>query len=201
MIIIQPYNRDWPAQFISARQRLREILGHLAVGIEHIGSTAVPGLGAKDVIDIQVSVKSLTPGILDALNASGWRARLGDPDIFDGMASESPELTKYYAREPKGDSQRIHVHIREVGRFNHRFALLFRDFLRADENARAQYQTFKRQAALAYPNDINGYLALKAPVFNLLYRMAETWAAMTHWDESRYTGFVSDSVSRDEPPS
>lgn len=190
MIKIQPYNPEWPIQFLSARDALQEILTGLAIGIEHIGSTAVPGLGAKDVIDIQVTVSSLEQAILDALNNRGWSARSDYFDLFDGLDTGSPELTKYYAREPKG-SRRVHVHIRVAGRFNHRFALLFRDYLRSNENARRQYLIFKQQAALAYPKDIDGYLALKTPVFNLLYGLANSWAQSVRWDETQYLSYKS----------
>lgn len=187
MITIHPYNPEWPEQYLSARDTLLRILGDLAIGIEHVGSTAVPGLGAKDVIDIQVSVKTLDPSIIDVLNAQGWRARSDYHDVFDGIDSDSADLAKYYVREPKG-KRRIHVHIRKIGQFNHRFALLFRDFLRSDMNACTQYHELKRQAAIAYPDDRDGYLALKGPVFNILYHMAESWAKENRWDPSRYTG-------------
>jgi GrpB-like predicted nucleotidyltransferase (UPF0157 family) len=186
MITIHPYNPEWPAQYLSASDVLHSILGDMALGIEHVGSTAVPDLGAKDVIDIQVTVRALDPQILEVLNSKGWPARSDYQDVFDGMAPGSPDLAKYYAREPKG-SRRVHVHIREVGQFNHRFALLFRDFLRADVNACNQYHELKRQAAIAYPNDIDGYLALKGPVFNLLYHMAASWVKESQWDYSQYT--------------
>ena len=186
MITIHLYNPDWPAQYLAARDALQGVLNDMAICIEHVGSTAVPGLGAKDVIDIQVSVRVLDPSILEVLIAQGWPARSDYHDVFDGIDPDSPDLAKYYAREPKG-SRRIHVHIRKVGQFNNRFALLFRDFLRSDANACSQYHELKRQAAIAYPNDIDGYLALKGPVFNLLYHMAESWAKENRWDVSRYT--------------
>jgi len=187
MITIHPYDPDWPRQYLAARDSLHGVLGDVAIGIEHVGSTAVPGLGAKDVIDIQVSVSALDPSILEALNAQGWPARSDYHDVFDGVDPDSADLAKYYAREPEG-SRRIHVHIRKTGQFNHRFALLFRDFLRSDANACSQYHELKRQAAIAYPNDIDGYLALKGPLFNLLYHMAESWAKERRWDPSQYGG-------------
>ena len=63
MIIINDYNPAWPREFEAIRSSLLKILGSLAVRIDHIGSTSVPGLGAKDVIDIQVTVRELTPEI------------------------------------------------------------------------------------------------------------------------------------------
>lgn len=177
---IVPCNPDWPGQFATVAAGIRHALGEHALAVEHIGSTAVPGLGAKDVIDVQVSVARLDPLLLSLLDHHGFRARGDSCDLFDGIPAGSPELAKYYAREPAGQ-RRVHIHIREAGRFNHRFALLFRDFLRADEYARGQYLECKIQASKVYPHDIDGYLSLKGPVFHLLYRLADRWAKKTGW--------------------
>jgi len=198
MISIRPYDGRWPSEFEAARRDLRAALGAAALAVEHIGSTAVPGLGARDIVDIQVSVAELDPGLVGTLDAHGWRARSGDRDVFHGIPPGSPELAKLYAREPEG-RRRIHVHVRQAGRFNHRFALLFRDFLRADDNACEQYEALKRQAAAAHPDDVDGYLAIKTPVFNLLYQMAEEWARSNPWDESRYLGGVGRRPGRGDP--
>ena len=114
MIEICSPNSDWPKQFAAAAAALRAILGDDALAIEHIGSTAVPGLGAKDVIDIQVSVRALDPAILETLNNQGYPARTDYRDVFAGIPAESPELSKYFAREPAGE-RRLHIHIRECG--------------------------------------------------------------------------------------
>jgi len=79
MITIVPYNPAWPAEFRAIAAGLRQALGELALRIDHIGSTAVPGLRAKDIVDIQITVRSLDPEIERRLAAPGYRRRMGRP--------------------------------------------------------------------------------------------------------------------------
>ncbi len=72
MIVINTYNPAWPVEFEVVRRSLLETLGLLALRIDHIGSTAVPGLGAKDVIDVQITVALLTPEVKQSLIAAGY---------------------------------------------------------------------------------------------------------------------------------
>jgi GrpB-like predicted nucleotidyltransferase (UPF0157 family) len=83
-------------------------------------------------------------------------------------------------REPAGE-RRVHLHLREHGRFNQRYALLFRDYLRAAPPARAAYERLKYRAAALFPEDIDGYLALKDPALRLVYEAAALWAAQVGW--------------------
>lgn len=72
MIVINDYNPTWPKEFEVLRLALLEILGSLALRIDHIGSTSVPGLEAKDIIDIQVTVRELTPEVKQRLINAGY---------------------------------------------------------------------------------------------------------------------------------
>jgi len=83
-------------------------------------------------------------------------------------------------RKPEG-SRRAHIHIRERGRFNQRYALLFRDYLRASEEVRAAYEVLKRRAAQLFPDDIDGYLSVKDPVLHIVYAAASLWADKVGW--------------------
>jgi GrpB-like predicted nucleotidyltransferase (UPF0157 family) len=154
------------------------------VRIDHIGSTAVPGLGAKDVIDVQVTVADLDRAggaVAIPLRAAGFRR--GDAfvhDEFPAMATADPGLCKLYLREPEG-ARRTHVHVRELGRFNQRYALLFRDYLRSSAAVRAEYEAVKRRAAQLFPESIDGYLFLKDPVVHIIYEAATLWATMVGW--------------------
>ena len=71
-ITIRAYNPLWPQEFEAIRSSLQEILGGLALRIDHIGSTSVPGLGAKDVIDIQITVQALTSEVRQRLVGAGY---------------------------------------------------------------------------------------------------------------------------------
>ncbi|MFN8486616.1 MAG: GrpB family protein [Caldilineaceae bacterium] len=73
MIRISPYNPKWPEEFERIKASLHAILGDLALRIDHIGSTSVPGLGAKDVIDIQITVKALDEQIRRELSQAGYQ--------------------------------------------------------------------------------------------------------------------------------
>ena len=77
-IIIDAYNSLWPQEFETIRQSLQKILGGLALRIDHIGSTSVPGLGAKDVIDVQITVQALTPEVRERLVEAGYEHREAD---------------------------------------------------------------------------------------------------------------------------
>lgn len=167
---------------------LRKVLGHHAMRIDHIGSTSVPGLSAKDVIDIQITVKSLSGmhDFEDRMAGSAYRKR-GDfhYDSFCGKAGESLEnLEKKYFREPEGQ-RRQHVHVREAGKFNQRFALLFRDYLRSHETVRRGYALVKIRLAEIFPESIDGYLYIKDPFMDVIYAGAEEWAKNISWEEDQ----------------
>src|SRR5262245_34823542 len=133
---IMDYQPAWPAEFEAIAARLRAALGPLAVQIDHIGSTAVPGLPAKDVIDVQITVAALDEATARELTAAmgsiGYR--LPEGEMRDhrppGAAGPEADWTKLYFRAPEGQ-RRTHTHVRALGRPNQRYPLLFRDYLRA----------------------------------------------------------------------
>ena len=181
--MITAYRPQWVDEFARIATRIRGLVGRAAIRIDHIGSTAVPGLGAKDVIDVQITVSDLdrADGLTAPLRAAGFRqGATFEYDVFRRMPQTDPELRKLYMREPEGE-RRTHIHIRERGRFNQRYALLFRDYLRASEDARAEYEIVKRRAAQLFPNSIDGYLLLKEPVLHILYEAASLWAEKVGW--------------------
>ncbi|MEM9465019.1 MAG: GrpB family protein [Actinomycetota bacterium] len=183
MALIEIVDPDptWPEQFAVVRAALTAALGEDALRIDHIGSTAVAGLPAKDVIDVQITVAALDPILLDRLEAAGYTARRDITDDLLTGCEEPAELAKLYAREAPGD-RRTNIHIRAAGRRNQRYALLFRDHLRADTVVRDAYGDVKRHLAALYPDDAEGYYDIKDPVMDIIYRGAEAWAAATGWD-------------------
>jgi GrpB-like predicted nucleotidyltransferase (UPF0157 family) len=182
-VVVEDYRTHWAAEFTCLARRIRALVGPAAIRIDHIGSTAVPGLGAKDVIDLQITVGDLdrVDAATSPLRAAGFRqeAEFGY-DVFTGKGATDLELRKVFLREPEGE-RRAHIHVREIGRFNQRYALLFRDYLRAAEDARAAYGQLKREAARIYPDSIDGYLLLKDPVFHIVYAAASLWADKVGW--------------------
>ena len=182
-LVVTAYQAQWVDDFRQIATRIRNLVGQTATRIDHIGSTAVPALAAKDVIDIQISVPDLddATGVTNPLSASGFRQRGAfQYDVFHTKPERDPELRKLFMREPEGE-RRAHIHIREFGRFNQRFALLFRDYLRASGNVRVEYEILKRRAAQLFPESIDGYLSLKDPVEHIIYGAAALWAETVNW--------------------
>ena len=185
-IEIVDHRPAWWAEYSGIAQRLRDVSGANVVRIDHIGSTSVEGLAAKDVIDIQVTVKDLSNAEhVKAFESQGFRlkARINS-DALVGLEETSPELRKQYFREPEGE-RRTHIHVRELGRLNQRYALLFRDYLRADPNVRRSYEIIKRRLSEIFRTDIDGYLSIKDPAMDIIYRGAEQWAHVHGWQPSQ----------------
>jgi GrpB-like predicted nucleotidyltransferase (UPF0157 family) len=181
MIEIIPYQERWSAEFQAIATLLREALGQLALRIDHIGSTSVPGLAAKDIIDLQVTVAALDEQVTQAMIEPGYRKPEGiwrdhQTPRFSGPQTEWEKL---YFIEPAGQ-QRTNVHVRVQGRANQRYALLFRDYLRAHPATADAYAELKRRLA-AHLADSQIYPYVKDPAVDLIYLAAEEWAAATNW--------------------
>lgn len=184
------YSPQWPALFETLQSRLAAATALDAGQIEHIGSTAVPGLCAKPIIDIQIGVSNLNtfdPACLLAASATPVVHFTQDDPFRD---ADPNNWAKKFARIAQGDHRLAHVHIREIGKPNHRFALLFRDYLRADTETRDLYAWFKTAAAhhcaeASGPGGTGAYLDLKDPFVQLVACRAEDWASATGWQIAR----------------
>lgn len=181
MVTMSDYQPGWPGEFRGEAARIRTALGDLALRIDHIGSTAVPGLAAKDILDIQVSVAALSSAVIAALQAAGYphRAEIDRDHVPPGGITAAGAWHKLYFRESRGERV-VHIHVRITGQPNQRYALLFRDYLRAHPASAAAYAELKRRLAgnLA---DSDSYPDVKDPAVDLIYLAAEDWAAATGW--------------------
>ena len=181
-IDIVPYDPRWPEEFRALATPLREALGGLALRIDHIGSTSVPGLAAKDIIDIQVTVATLDAEALsEALAPLGYTLyTVADHDhLPPGHDGDAPdEWRKLMFRAP-AHQRRTHTHIRQAGRANQRYALLFRDYLRADALARGGYERVKQALARLHADDVDAYYDVKDPACDIIMAGAEQWASAT----------------------
>jgi GrpB-like predicted nucleotidyltransferase (UPF0157 family) len=182
MVVIVPYQSRWPLEFQQIAARLREGLGDLALSIDHIGSTAVPGLAAKDVIDIQLTVAALDGRLAPAMDEMGFPEAKGLQRDHRPPGAGGPESDweKRYFHEAPGE-RRIHIHVRVAGRPNQRYPLLFRDYLRAHPASAAAYAELKRRLAAGLANP-ETYPEVKDPAVDLIYFAAEAWAAATGWE-------------------
>jgi GrpB-like predicted nucleotidyltransferase (UPF0157 family) len=141
-ITIADYDPRWPELFESEKQRLWESLGHHIVHIEHIGSTAVPGLAAKPVIDMMVGVESLK--VADAFCLLPI-IDLGY-EYVKGLEKKLP-LQRYFRRDNSEGIRTHHIHLVEFGTDWWRHYLVFRDCLRSHVEARTAYENLKRELA------------------------------------------------------
>jgi dephospho-CoA kinase len=179
---VLPYEPRWADEGIEWAERVRDALDGLALDIDHVGSTAVPGLAAKDALDIQALVFDLDEApVIAALEAAGFRHRpdkRGEPPR-PGYPPDPDCWDKLFFREPPGERV-VHLHVREAGTAAARVALLLRDFLRADTLAAAQYGALKLGLA-THVKDERAYADLKRPFVAVTLRLAESWAAQTRW--------------------
>jgi GrpB-like predicted nucleotidyltransferase (UPF0157 family) len=182
---IIPYQSSWPAEFSQIGAYLRMGLGSLALRIDHIGSTAVPGLAAKDVIDIQVTVAGLNEAVLGTLTQLGyiWAPEINCDHHPPLTEADDIQWEKWYFRPPAGQRS-THIHVRVGGRLNQRYPLLFRDYLRAHPSTAEAYAELKRRLAEYLPDRVV-YTEVKDPAVDLIYLAAEEWAAANHWSPGK----------------
>jgi GrpB-like predicted nucleotidyltransferase (UPF0157 family) len=182
MIKIVPYNNEWPDEFRRLAARLRAELGGLALRIDHIGSTAVPGLPAKDRIDIQVTAAALTPEVEQAIVRAGYVRNLRiDGDHIPPGGSEDPAHWHKWIFGPVEGGRPVNLHARVAGNPNQRYPILFRDYLRTHPDSAAVYARVKQQLARYHADDIEAYCDIKDPVCDLIFFAAESWAEQTAW--------------------
>lgn len=163
---IVPCDRRWPARFRSWRLRIAAVMGPTAQRIDHVGSTAVPGLAARPVVDLQVSVPDLEAEAMYV------------PQLLPlGQRLASRDRDHRYLRPPADRPREVHVHVCVSGSEWERNHLLFRDFLRARQAARRRYEMAKREAARVWDDDRLAYTDAKSGVILDLLAGAESWAA------------------------
>ncbi len=181
MVEIVPYQASWPAEFREIASGLRRDLRGLALRIDHIGSTSVPGLPAKDIIDIQITVARLDAQVVAAMTTLGYHQSEGAwrDHCPPGFAGSDAEWEKLLFQPPPGQ-RRTNIHVRVQGRANQRYALLFRDYLRAHPAVAKAYAELKRRLA-QHLADPQTYPDVKDPAVDLIYLAAEEWAAVTRW--------------------
>ena len=184
MLEIIEYRTEWPRDFARYAEMLKSALGPLALRVDHIGSTAVPGMAAKNVIDIQVTVADLSNEVADALSRARFRlhSRIALDHVPPGHEADPAQWSKMLFKEPPGE-RRSHIHVRRSGHANQRYPLLFRDFLIASPAMAEAYAEAKRRLA-ANLADPSTYPEVKDPVVDLIYLGAREWAERTVWNQS-----------------
>ena len=160
-VIVLPYDAGWESAFEAIGAEIQTALGDLMLGIEHVGSTSVKGMSAKPCIDIDVVIRdySVFDDVVQRLNAIGY-IHEGDLGIQDREAfkyADKPHLMTHHLYVCPRDSEELHRHI------------VFRDFLRKNPEAVKEYSMVKEKAAALFPDEIEQYIAFKAPCIEELY--------------------------------
>ena len=151
--------------------KLRAVLQDTALRIDHVGSTAVMGLEAKPVIDIQISVA-------DHMDLSLYKERI--ESVGFKFREQNPDLTKRYFREVPG-SRRTHIHVRQAGSLSEQMTLVFRDYLRAHPDDCLRYAQEKHRLMKAFKHERPKYVDGKGPIVWDIIQKAYVWSQETGW--------------------
>lgn len=182
--VVIDHSPAWALRGGELTTEIHELLAPLALRVEHIGSTAVPGMAAKDVLDIQVSVSDLdtAANAFDApLAGLGFRQTGHRQDHVPVGRNDPPARWRKHVWSRRGHVDGdVNVHARLRGSPGERLALLFRDWFRAHPETVPGYGRFKRVLAGAVA-DPDAYADVKDPVVDLIAEIAESWAAKTGW--------------------
>ena len=149
-ITVSPYNQDWPAQFERIKAFLLPHIGDIAINIHHVGSTSVPGLSAKPIIDFNIEIASMTdfPAIKKRLEALGYRHQ-GDYGITG---------REVFKPTRPDDFMEYHMYVCPTDSHEFKMHLKFRDYLRANPAAAKEYGQLKTENAIKFGNDIDAYI-------------------------------------------
>lgn len=182
--VLVDHDPGWQARGIALADELRAALAPLALHVEHIGSTSIPGMAAKPIFDLQISVEDLQEAerAFDRpLAERGFQRSVYQHDHVPAGRDDDPERWAKRLWTRRGHSGAdINLHVRRLGSPNERLALLFRDWFRAHPEAVPAYARFKSVLA-GTVRDIGTYADVKDPVVDLVITVAEPWATTTGW--------------------
>jgi GrpB-like predicted nucleotidyltransferase (UPF0157 family) len=166
---IVEYDPDWPARAEAELRRIDAALGEVAVRLEHIGSTAVPGLAAKPIVDLLVAVVALEPrdAYVEPLQALGYE-----------FAPAPGSAQRHFFGKPPERPRTHHAHVVEAGSEHELRHLAVRDFLRAHPDEAGRYAALKRDVAARHPGDRLAYIAGKEDHLIALERRALAWQTL-----------------------
>ena len=185
--VLEPHRTEWAQEAARIAGRLVAAAPDLILAVDHIGSTAVPGLPAKDVIDLQVTV----PDLAVAATIAPLLAAAGFPAVRD-VESDTPKpnapnpaawLKRFHANADP--CRAVNVHVRAAGSAGWRFALMFRDWLRNDPSALRLYAAHKADLAARHADSgtTSSYAEAKEPWFtDVAWPLMAAWADATGWE-------------------
>ncbi|MFG3363577.1 GrpB family protein [Streptomyces sp. NPDC048156] len=182
--VVVPYDTAWPERGRELCAELGAALGPLALLVQHIGSTSIPGMAAKPVYDLQVRVTDLDEAetaFAGPLADLGFRLSPYRRDhVPAGLDDHPSRWAKRFWSRRGTSADPVNLHVRLDGSPNERLALLFRDWFRTHPEAVPAYAHFK-YALASRVADTGTYADVKDPVVDLVVAVAEAWAAETGW--------------------
>ncbi|MFF1684555.1 MULTISPECIES: GrpB family protein [unclassified Streptomyces] len=182
--VVVPYDTAWPERGRELCAELGAALGPLALLVQHIGSTSIPGMAAKPVYDLQVRVTDLDEAeaaFAGPLADLGFRLSPYRRDhVPAGLDDHPSRWAKRFWSRRGTSADPVNLHVRLDGSPNERLALLFRDWFRTHPEAVPAYAHFK-YALASRVADTGTYADVKDPVVDLVVAVAEAWATETGW--------------------
>jgi GrpB-like predicted nucleotidyltransferase (UPF0157 family) len=173
-IVLSEYNPEWPRLFEEERARLQEAIGQWVYAIEHVGSTAIPGIAAKPIIDIGVALRRFEDALhcITPLVEAGWvcMGEFGIPGrIFFRKTTDNP----LPGQAPSGSVGRTHqIHMYELTHEQYAGHIVFRDYLRAHPEAAREYQALKMDLAERHSGDVEAYAMAKSDFVRRIWSLA-----------------------------
>jgi GrpB-like predicted nucleotidyltransferase (UPF0157 family) len=166
-ITLVPYDPAWPRQFTREAERIKAALGDLALRVEHIGSTAVPGLVAKPIVDILLVVADSAneASYVPSLEAAGYVLRIREPDWHEHRMFKGPDIN-------------VNLHVFTVGSEEIERVLALRDWLRENPSERELYAQAKQELAQRQWKYVQNYADAKSKVIEAILSRAH---AMSRW--------------------
>ena len=167
LVRLVPYQPAWAELFKQEAEALRNALGDHVVRVEHVGSTAVPGLAAKPIIDIAVAIESFE----GAAACVGRMEQIG----YEHKGEHGIPRRRFFVKRDPDTTH--HVHMNEPGSRDWENLILFRDYLLEHPAAAEEYAALKLKLARRFPHDILGYRAGKADFITAAIQEAKKWGA------------------------
>ena len=164
-VIVTPYQSSWPEAFQQGKEQLKTIFGDRLLAVHHIGSTSVPGLSAKPILDILAVVDSLDG--IEAFDAA--MEQIG----YEAKGEFGMPGRRYYRKG--GDNRTHHIHLYADGNPEIMRHVVFRDYLRQHPEEVEAYSTIKERLAHQYPEDISAYIAGKDSFVKTMEQRALAW--------------------------
>ncbi|WP_059171027.1 GrpB family protein [Bacillus sp. FJAT-27445] len=167
---VVPYSNEWPRRFSGETEILIEAMAPDDVVFHHIGSTSVPGLSAKPIIDILAEAESLSifDRAIEIFRLAGYEAR-GEKGISG---------RRYFIKYDSNGDRLVHLHAFEKGSPEIRRHLVFREYLRRHPLRAAEYGKVKEMAAVMFPEDISSYIAYKEQTVFAIEKESLDWAGI-----------------------